>query len=327
MPESSIDAAHALLVDRFLKKNGKPAHDHGPVTAIAIGVPPPEEPSPEEPSAAGERLVFFFDPSIAPCDEAHILAEAGDLAKPFVPTRIRCGPFEGLQASSGASIAPVDFARYNIPPVSAGTYGAAFQAGGEWYLLSSNHVLANNGRTLPVTPVYEPGPIDQVGGGTEIARFTNYVPLTGGDNHADCAWAQLDPPPAPPAKARIKQVQASIGMDVQKVGRSTGRTTSIIRFRQWSGLIDFGFGTYYFANQLGTWDKAGVMPSFAQPGDSGSIVTSAAVETQGVGLVCARGYHHSHDGEFRGYVVVICPLTDVIDGMTTRGFAPTLYAV
>ncbi len=322
MPEISIDAAHALLVDRFLKKNGKPAHGHGPVTAIAIGVL-----YPEEPSAAGEAASSFSSiHQIADCEEAYILGEAAELAKPFVPTRIHCGPFEGLQASSGASIAPVDSARYNIPPVAAGTMGAVFQAGSQWYLLSSNHVLANNGRTLPVTPVYEPGPIDQVGGGTEIARFTNYVPLTDGDNHADCAWAQLDTAPAPPATKRITQIQASIGMDVQKKGRSTGQTTSIIRFRQWCGLIDFGFGTYYFANQLGTWDKAGVMPSFAQPGDSGSLVTSTTVETQGVGLVCARGYQYGRDGEFRGYVVVICPLTAVIEGMTARGFAPTLYA-
>jgi hypothetical protein len=306
----------------------------GLVTAVAIGSPPNIE----------ADLTVFIDPAAAPCEEAGIRASAQQLAGSLTVHILRCGPFEGLAAGLGDSIAALDLYRYNIPPVSAGTFGATVASSGRWYLLSSNHVLANNRQAPTRTNVYEQGPIDDIG--SQIAALTGSVllidpPNPNQPNQADCAWAELVSPPAPlpTPQQRVTPVDASLGMQVTKTGRTTGQTTSTIRFPQLCAWIDFGFGTYYFTGQVGTWDAAVppppsgppfVPPGFAAPGDSGSLVTTAPATTppQGVGLVCARGYAYDPNGEFQAYIVLTCPLSAVISGMEANNLtAPVIYAV
>jgi hypothetical protein len=315
------DALHRLT-DEFIGKRA-----HGLVTAVAIGAPP--EPAPQT------DMTVFIDPAAADCEERTILAEAHGLVKPFTVTGLRCGPFEGL-AALGGSIGPLDAYQYNIPNASAGTYGLTVAANGRWYLLSSNHVLANNGQAPVDTPagaangtkIFNPGPLDAIGGGVKIATLTNFVPLVPGLNQGDCAWAELAAPPSPiPGPANVVTPMAASVTTVSKTGRTSGGTTSTIQFPQMSAVIDFGFGTYRFTNQAGTWDAAGADPPFAEPGDSGALVTVAGSSTQGIGLVCARGYAYDK-GEFLAYVILICPLSAVVSGMESNGLtAPVIYAV
>ncbi|HEV2444601.1 MAG TPA: hypothetical protein VGS58_01710, partial [Candidatus Sulfopaludibacter sp.] len=224
MPEMSpVELAHSQIVNRFLMPEGGTPCARGIVSAIAVGVTPDDD-------GCGERPHIFIDAAAASCEKEAVVREAAELAKPFVPSVLRFGPFEGLQAGLGAGIAPVAANRYNIPPATAGTYGATFQVNSRWYLLGSNHVLGNNGRTPQGTPVCEPGPIDALNGGKPIAAYRGCVPLiASAANAADCAWAELSAPPSPANPPEVTTVAATSGMQVAKTGRSTRTTTSRIR--------------------------------------------------------------------------------------------------
>jgi hypothetical protein len=298
---SSIDEALEVMAQLFLETRPTP------VTAVAIGGESPKD----------ENLVVFIDCGASACEEEGILSEASEAAEPFMVSIRRCSRFEGLQVA-GESIAPFDIHVYNIPPVTVGTFGAAVKAGGVWYAISSNHVLGNNGRTPAGCGVFTPGPVDAVGGGTEIARYTDCVllippewPLRGSNpNRFDCARAELMQAPASPVE--VTPVSGSIGMDVAKIGRTTGKTQSTIAYRQFCVVVDFKFGSFYFKEQLATFDPpagqaSGRYPWFAMPGDSGSLVTDDPDTTKGIGLVCARGYVYNRANEFEGYLILISP--------------------
>lgn len=323
---TGIEGDHKILVDRFLEPaEGTPARP-ALINAIAIGTQPDD-------GSNKESLFVFLDPAASECEEAGILNDAKGRVGSAVQA-VRAGPFEGLQAASGASIFPLDQDRYNIPPVGAGTFGPIAVAGGKRYVVSSNHVLANNGRTPVGTNVYFPGPVVNATGGAVIAAFTDYVSLTppgwplergsGAANTVDCAWAEL-PQGVVPGPVNLLSPPATTGTPVRKVGRTTGQTDSKIRFRNWRGFVDFSFGTYYFVDQFGTYEKAGTDP-FAAPGDSGSLVTKPGPgPTLGVGLVFALGYDYSLAGDFRGYVILICRLELVAQQMGAKLGTPVSF--
>ena len=91
----------------------------------------------------------------------------------------------------------------------AGTFGAVVEAVGTRYILSNNHVLANeNG--LPVgSPIFQPGLLDQGNPQSDrIVALTRIVALQAGHpNSVDCAIAAIVDP---------KTVRASF---LPKVGR------------------------------------------------------------------------------------------------------------
>jgi hypothetical protein len=311
MPENAsvLDALNSLT-SHFLPSDRL-------VVATALGIPPDSESETLQP-------IVFLNPGAPACEEVGVLKVATSLATPFVPAILRCGPFEGL-ATPGSAIAPLDTSRFNIPPVSAGTFGARVVAGSDQHLLSANHVLAHNGRTPLGTGIFSPGPIDVVGGGARIADYSNCVRLTSGVNLVDCAWAKLNSAnviATPPATDRVTAVSATIGMPVAKPGRTSGPTTSHIRFPIWHGHVDFAFGTFYFMDQAATWDSAGTTLPFAVPGDSGSLVLQQGAPTKGIGLVYARGYAYAAN-EFLGYIILICPLDQIVNQM---GLGGTVYA-
>jgi hypothetical protein len=311
-----IEQAHSVLVNHLLERDARaPAHN-GLISSVAIGFPP-------DLTTERESLMIFVDMSAPGCSEECIREDAAGLVSPFEPVIIRTGAFEGLQGKPGVSIAPVDPPRYNIPEIAAGTFGlvAAAAPGGKQYAVSSNHVLANNGRTIAATNIREPGLTDEVDGGAVIASSTGCVrlkpplwPLRGSAaarNLADCAWSELKSPVSPlPPEVISPGAPIACGTPVSKLGRTSGPSQSRISFRRWHGFIDFSFGTYYFADQLVTYDHAGADP-FAAPGDSGSAVLRANTQF-GVGLVCARGYHYDLNQNFRGYLIVISPFDAVL---------------
>ena len=72
----------------------------------------------------------------------------------------------------------VGFADPNNQFVIAGTFGALVRDGNGIYILSNNHVLADEGQLQPGAPIFQPGLLD---GGNEntdqIAQLTKFVPL------------------------------------------------------------------------------------------------------------------------------------------------------
>jgi hypothetical protein len=298
---AKIDEDHAKLVKQYFQNPGNPL-----VNAVAIGYLPGDE---------SPQILIFVDPSVADCDRTAI-----DGAAPSPHKLLRAGRFVGLQTQTGASVSPYDPFRYNLPPFAAGTLGAVVDAGGKQYVLSSNHVLAHNGRVPQATPVATLGPLDDANVGSVIATRSDFVelqapgwPLKGAPpNLVDCALAEVT---APITSATPIDVFASPSpgttpsqtIPITKNGRSTGMTQSQIRIFHWAGYIDFSFGIYYFEEMMGTYDGHNM---FAAPGDSGSL----AVDSQGlgVGLITARGYvFDPTPDQFASHIILTCALDSV----------------
>ena len=105
-------------------------------------------------------------------------------APPNPRTRLR-------PARPGSSIG---FADPNNAFVMAGTFGALVSDNAGVYVLSNNHVLADENKLPPGSPIYQPGLLDGGKPATdEIAKLTRFITLTSpGPNSVDCAIAQLD---------------------------------------------------------------------------------------------------------------------------------------
>lgn len=75
--------------------------------------------------------------------------------------------------------------------ITAGTFGCLVRRGGEVFILSNNHVLADVNRGKAGDAVLQPGPAD---GGTmadRVAELAEFVPLDFGTSEAECALARL----------------------------------------------------------------------------------------------------------------------------------------
>ncbi len=84
-------------------------------------------------------------------------------------------------APGGVSIGHVD--------VTAGTLGCLVTRGGELFILSNNHVLANSNAAQRGDPIIQPGRYD---GGTlndQIATLEDFIPLNFGTSPATCSTA------------------------------------------------------------------------------------------------------------------------------------------
>lgn len=165
--------------------------------------------------------------------------------------------------------------------VSAGTLGAVVSKGGEFFLLSNSHVLALSGTAKKGDSIIYPGDAD---GGkmpddlvAKLADFEKFV--TGGEfvNRADCAIAK-------PTAARRADVVSEIkgvgvprgkikpvrGMQVVKVGRTTGKTTGEVRDVNFRFTLD-----YDEVGEVGFIDQV-LCTRYTKPGDSGSLVVDKA---------------------------------------------------
>jgi hypothetical protein len=74
--------------------------------------------------------------------------------------------------------------------VTAGTLGCYVRKSGTLYILSNNHILANQNDANPGDPIIQPGFYD---GGTErdmIARLIKFVPLQFTENPPDCGTSE-----------------------------------------------------------------------------------------------------------------------------------------
>jgi hypothetical protein len=73
--------------------------------------------------------------------------------------------------------------------ITAGTLGCLVTRGGQIYILSNNHVLANSNQGQAGDPILQPGPHD---GGTmadQIATLADFVPINFGTDTATCPFA------------------------------------------------------------------------------------------------------------------------------------------
>jgi hypothetical protein len=160
-----------------------------------------------------------------------------------------------------------------------GTLGAIVVRGDRYFLLSNSHVLAESGKAKRGDPILYPGPDD---GGRKtkdvIARLACFVKLKArGTNTVDVAIAEIDPDRVDDVTAKIAGIglvrattTARIGMKVEKVGRTSGKTTGTVisdKFRPLRMPYP-DIGDISFEDQI-------LITRFTRPGDSGSLVVEA----------------------------------------------------
>lgn len=204
----------------------------------------------------------------------------------------------------GSSVHPVNC-------LGAGTFGAIVKdSSGKLFGLSNNHVSAACNCAAPGLPILCPGPIDANEDSISpftIGRHTRLLPINDGipENinvglNWDAAIFELEDPNL------VSSMQASAfdtpsdvadpvgGMLVEKVGRTTGRTSGVLLGVAASPLgvayniKEYGINkTVYFEEAWIVQGAHGAM--FSRPGDSGSLVVGLHPDgtRKAVGLVFA----------------------------------------
>lgn len=181
--------------------------------------------------------------------------------------------------------------------VMAGTFGALVKDNTASYILSNNHVLADEGR-LPIdSPIFQPGLLDGGNADTDqIAQLTRFESLQVGTlNQVDCAMAR-------PLKTSLvsRDVlyigppqgvgQAALDMVVHKFGRTTSYTVGRVTSIDTDVTVQYDTGQYTFESQIiivGLSDQA-----FSDAGDSGSLILERRTQTA-VGLLFAGSTSHT----------------------------------
>lgn len=161
---------------------------------------------------------------------------------------------------------------HNMPGVLTGTIGAVMRVDGNWgFILSNNHILANNNGATAGDNIWQPGQAD---GGTAadiIATLTRWVPIdfSGADNEVDCALAQVTAPWNNNVSRNVQGIgvpmdidEASVGQNVRKSGRTTQHTTGSILSDNATLTLNNGAR---FVNQL-------QYSRMTAAGDSGAII-------------------------------------------------------
>lgn len=177
--------------------------------------------------------------------------------------------------------------------VMAGTYGAVVTDGTHVFILSNNHVLANENGLASGSPIFQPGLLDGGNAATDrVAALTRFIPLTlAAPNLVDCAIARiLDPAQASPVflpnvdrLLSVAPAAPAIGMNVEKVGRTTGYTQGTIFDASATVKVGYTIGTLVFDDQVLV---QGTGSPFSDSGDSGSLIVDATTK-QGTALLFA----------------------------------------
>ncbi|MGH7494041.1 MAG: serine protease [bacterium] len=192
----------------------------------------------------------------------------------------------------------VSLGHFNI---TAGTLGCLVTDGSTTYILSNNHVMADENQAEINENILQPGPFD--GGanpGDAIATLSQFEPIvfsTSANNVIDAAISEVDPGDVTGVTAdegnygapSSATVAAAIGMDVQKCGRTTGCTSTSTNkpnegVTAINATVNVGYstGTARFINQIVITKR-----SFSAGGDSGSLVVDLSGNP--VGLLFAGG--------------------------------------
>jgi hypothetical protein len=188
----------------------------------------------------------------------------------------------------------------------AGTFGALVARGAAHFILSNNHVLANENQLPLGSPIFQPGMLDHGDPATDaIARLAQFVPLSVSTaNRVDCALAEVTDPNVVRARVLSKVGKLSSaqpgdaveGMRVEKVGRGTSYTTGTVFDVSATITLDYELGDLQFVDQILIRGASGV---FSADGDSGALVVGVD-SGQALGLLIGGSTdfsiaNHLHD--------------------------------
>lgn len=307
-------AAKAAAIQRFLgtgrafagltalAASTKPEHN---VVGVGLG-----------PKVTGGRTTarqcvrFYVERKVAP----------GSMPREFLlPAAIRGVPTDVVETGRFVALAP-PIARRRLRParggcsvgfqftgsragyVMAGTFGAlATDADGKRYILSNNHVLANENALPRGSPIFQPGLLDDGDPSTDqIARLSRFVKIkvSPAANHVDAAIAELLSPSLAvrtilPKVGRLSSpapVPAAVGMAVHKHGRTTGYRRGQVVDVAADVNVGYDFGTARFVDQIVVVGDGGT--SFSDSGDSGSLIVDRKTR-RATGLLFAGSASHT----------------------------------
>jgi hypothetical protein len=206
-------------------------------------------------------------------------------AEPNPQTRIR-------PAAPGCSIG---FREPSDAFIMAGTFGALVRDDQAIYILSNNHVLADENALDIGSPIFQPGLLD--GGSVsrdQVAALSRFIPLDpSGDNAVDCAIAKVTR--AELVTNAILHIGAPTGvadaefdMNVHKFGRTTSYTVGRIASIDTDVTIQYNAGPIFFPGQITIASVAGARTTspFSKAGDSGSLIVERGTG-HAVGLLFA----------------------------------------
>ncbi len=170
----------------------------------------------------------------------------------------------------------------------SGTLGSMVQdTDGNEYILSCNHVLADQNQAKPGQLIVQPGLVDIACLGATsdaVATYSRTIKLKfgGGKNSIDAAIAAVESGDVSPEILNIGEIAGSpatptIGMAVQKMGRTTCVTTGVIAALNANVKVNYSETSKpklaTFVNQIVVTGSP-LTPTFGAPGDSGSLILS-----------------------------------------------------
>jgi hypothetical protein len=191
----------------------------------------------------------------------------------------------------------------------AGTFGALVKNAQGTYVLSNNHVLADESQLPLGSPIFQPGLLDGGNPNTDkIATLTKFIPFQANAmNKVDCAIAKavklnlvsnsilfIGPPKGVSA--------AAVDMIVHKFGRTTsyrvGRVTSVYT----DVTVQYETGLFKFSGQIIIQGLNG--QPFSAAGDSGSLILERATN-KAVGLLFAGSSTHTIGNHIRDVLAAL----------------------
>jgi hypothetical protein len=182
--------------------------------------------------------------------------------------------------------------------IMAGTFGALVKKGQQRFILSNNHVLADENGLPLGSSIFQPGFLDAGNPpkNDAIAKLTRFEPLVlAATNKVDCAIAKLNAnnlatnsvlfigPPTGKAQAQIDMV-------VHKFGRTTSFTVGRVTSIETDVSVQYESGVMTFENQM---IIVGLNAEpFSAAGDSGSLILERSTN-KAVGLLFAGSSSHT----------------------------------
>lgn len=185
------------------------------------------------------------------------------------------------------------------PDITAGTIGARVSDGTRVFALSNNHVLANNNGAQKGDNFLQPGvadggrnPADALGTLYDFEPIQFCSQIVCPTNQMDAALALTttddlgtETPTDGYGKPRSGTVEANLGMQVQKYGRTTGHTVGRISGINAMVNVNYRTGTARFTGQIMISGDG-----FSTGGDSGSLIVTKGIfmaDRRPVGLLFA----------------------------------------
>jgi hypothetical protein len=194
---------------------------------------------------------------------------------------------------------PIGVSIGNENECAAGTLGARVTKGGNVYILSNNLVLARQNAASIGEDILQPGRYDtspqcSIPANSSIGTLAQFVRINfSGDNTVDAAIASTTSSLVGTAtftggygEPSSTTKPATIGMLVQKCGRTTGCTHGSVAAVDAAVRVQYESGIANFVNQVVVTGKRG---AFSKAGDSGSLIVTDDSNANPVALLFAGG--------------------------------------